>query len=81
MSTTALKSAKWRFSGLNHQNVDFFGLVPKSPTRTGLICAKILEPNISSLGPFNVYLENIRDCVGRQGLSIDTPLEALYDKK
>jgi hypothetical protein len=47
-----LKSIKWRFSSLNHQNFEFFGLVTKSPTQTDLICVKTLEPNISSLGPF-----------------------------
>jgi hypothetical protein len=40
MSATAQKSTKWRFSRLNHQNFEFFGLVSKSPTQTGLICAK-----------------------------------------
>jgi hypothetical protein len=53
MSATALKSTKRRFSSLNHQNFEFFRLVPRSPTHTGLICGKTLEPNISSLGPFN----------------------------
>jgi hypothetical protein len=52
MLATALKSAKRRFSSLNHQNFEFFLLVPRSPTHTGLICGKALEPNISSLGPF-----------------------------
>jgi hypothetical protein len=52
MSATALKSTKRRFSSLNHQNFEFFCLVPRSPTHTGLICGKSLEPNISSLGPF-----------------------------
>ncbi len=51
MSATALKSTKRWFSGLNHQNFDFFGLVYKSPTHTGLTCVKTLEPKISSLGP------------------------------
>jgi hypothetical protein len=49
---TAPKSTKRRFSSLNHQNFEFFRLVPRSPTHTGLICGKTLEPNISSLGPF-----------------------------
>ncbi len=40
----------WRFSGLNHPIVRFFGLVPKSPTHTGLIRVKTQEPNISSMG-------------------------------
>ncbi len=40
MSATALKSTKWRFSSLKHQNFGFFGLVPKSPTHTDLICVK-----------------------------------------
>ncbi len=52
MSATALKSTKRLFSSLNHQNFEFFRLVPRSPTHTGLICGKTLEPNISSLGPF-----------------------------
>ncbi len=52
MSATALKSTKRRFSSLNHQNFEFFRLVPRSSTHTGLICGKTLEPNISSLGPF-----------------------------
>jgi hypothetical protein len=42
MPPTALKSTKLQFSSLNHKNFDFFGQVPKSPTRTGLICAKTL---------------------------------------
>jgi hypothetical protein len=50
---TALKSTNWRFSGLNHPDFRFVGLVLKSPTHTGLICVKFPEPNISSLGPFN----------------------------
>ncbi len=53
MSATALKSTKRRFSSLNHQDFEFFRLVPRSPTHTGLICGKTLEPSISSLGPFN----------------------------
>jgi hypothetical protein len=52
MSATALKSTKQRFSSLNHQNFEFFRLVPRSPTHTGLIFGKTLEPNISSLDPF-----------------------------
>ncbi len=58
MSATALKSIKWRFSSLNHKNFEFFGLVPKSLTHTGLNWVWTLEPNISSLGPFKytVYL-------------------------
>ncbi len=47
-------STKQRFSSLNHQNLEFFGLVPRSPAHTGLICVKTLEPNISSLGPYKV---------------------------
>jgi hypothetical protein len=40
-----------------------FGLVPKSPTLTGLICVKTLEPNISSkLGPL-FLIQNITICV------------------
>ncbi len=56
MSGIALKSIKRRFSSLNHQNFEFVCLVPRSSTHTGLICGKTLEPNISSLGPFNVTL-------------------------
>jgi hypothetical protein len=37
MFATALKSTKWQFSSLNHPNFEFFGLVPKSPSQTGLI--------------------------------------------
>jgi hypothetical protein len=56
LSVTALKSTKWRFSSLNHQNFKFFGLVPKSPTHTSLLCIKKnLKPNISSLGPFKSF--------------------------
>jgi hypothetical protein len=33
--------------------LNFFGLVSKSPTHTGLICAKTPEPNLSCLGSFN----------------------------
>jgi hypothetical protein len=53
MSATALTSTLRRFSILNHLNFEFFCLIPKSPTHTGLICGKTLESNISSLGPFN----------------------------
>ncbi len=56
MSATALESTKWRFSNLNHKNLEFFGLVPKS-SHTGLICVKIPEPNISGLCPFTIYVE------------------------
>ena len=38
MSATALKSTNWQFS--SKPNLDFFGLVPKSSTHTGLICVK-----------------------------------------
>jgi hypothetical protein len=54
MSASALKSTKWRFSSLNHQNFEFFGLVPKSPNHSGMICVKTLEPNISGLGHFKI---------------------------
>ncbi len=47
MSAIALKSTKRRFSSLNHQNFEFFRLVPRSPTHTCLICGKTLELNIS----------------------------------
>ncbi len=37
LQPTALKSTNWRFSGLNHHVVGFFGLVPKSfPYRSDL---------------------------------------------
>jgi hypothetical protein len=52
MSVTVLTSPKCRVSSLNHQNVGLFGLVPKSPTHTGLICVNTLKPIISCLGPF-----------------------------
>jgi hypothetical protein len=52
---SALKSTNLRFSDINHPTVGLFGLVPKSPTHTGLICVKTMEPNISSLGPFFIY--------------------------
>jgi hypothetical protein len=55
LSATSLKSTNWRFSSLNHQNYEFFGLVPKSPTHTGLICVKTTEPNISNLGLFKNF--------------------------
>ncbi len=61
MSATALKSTKRRFSSLNHQNFEFFRLVSRSPTHTGLICGKTLEPNISSLGPFKSPMSNYLD--------------------
>jgi hypothetical protein len=51
MSATALNSTKYRFSGLIRQNIEFFGLVPKSSTHTGFIFVKTLEPNIPGLGP------------------------------
>ncbi len=40
MSATALKSINRRFSSLNYKNFEFFCLVPRSPTHTGLICEK-----------------------------------------
>jgi hypothetical protein len=58
MTATALKRTNRRFSSLNHQNFEFFGLVPRSSTRTGLICVKTLNPNISSLGPFKSAKES-----------------------
>jgi hypothetical protein len=43
------------FSDVDLQFFLFFGLVPKSPTHTGLICVKkTLEKNISSLDPLSV---------------------------
>jgi hypothetical protein len=36
-----------------HKLLEFFGLVPKSPTHAGLICVKTPKPNISCLGSFN----------------------------
>ncbi len=62
MSATALKSTNRQFSSLNYQNFEFFCLVPKSPTHTGLICEKTLKPNISSLGPFNFLLKSHIRC-------------------
>ncbi len=47
------KDSLGRFSSLNHQNFGFFGLPPKSPIHTGLICVKTPQPNIS-LGPFKL---------------------------
>jgi hypothetical protein len=47
-------------SAKNYKTVIFkpkpskFWTVPRSPTHTGLICGKTLEPNITSLGPFKV---------------------------
>ncbi len=38
------------------QNYEFFGLVPKSSTHTVRFCVKTLEPNISSMGPFNGHI-------------------------
>ncbi len=51
------KSKKWRFSSLNHQNFELFGLVHKSPTHTGLICEKTLNSNILSLDPLKTCSE------------------------
>jgi hypothetical protein len=50
------KKYKTAIFKLNHQIFEFFCLVPRSPTNTGLICGKTLEPNISSLGPFKKKL-------------------------
>ncbi len=64
MSATVLQCAKWRFSGLNQQNFCIYWpsgyiYLYKSPTHTGIICAKTLEPNISSLAPLKVHkIEN-----------------------
>jgi hypothetical protein len=43
---------------VDFHNSEFYSLVPKSPTHTGLICVKTLEPNISSLGPFKKLNQN-----------------------
>jgi hypothetical protein len=51
-SAAVLNITKWQFLRLNHKNFEFFVLASKSPTETGLICVKTLEPNISNLGPF-----------------------------
>jgi hypothetical protein len=51
-----LKNTNRQFSSLNYKNFEFFCLVPRSPTHTGLICEKTLKPNISSLGPFKVIV-------------------------
>ncbi len=70
MAATALISTKRRFSSLNHQNIEFFGLVPRSPTHTGLICVKTLEPNISSLGPFNGQWQKSRIWIRKSEVQI-----------
>ncbi len=57
MSAKALIITKWRFSSLNHQNLEFIGLVPKSPTHTGLICVKTLEPISQAWAPLRTGLE------------------------
>jgi hypothetical protein len=62
MSATALKST--RFSSLNHQNFEFFGLFPKSPNHTGLIGVKTLEPDISSLGHFKIITVKLGQDLG-----------------
>jgi hypothetical protein len=54
MLVTAIKSIKWQCSGLNYHLLEFFDLVPLLPNHTGLICAKTLGLNISSLGPLEL---------------------------
>ncbi len=45
-------------------NFEFFGLVPQSPTHTGLICVKTQEPNSSSLAVcvYTIIYICIRKC-------------------
>jgi hypothetical protein len=47
------------FSSQNHQNFVFFGLVPKSPIHTGLICVRTPEPKISSLSPLILEIDEM----------------------
>ena len=48
MLATALNNTKWRLSSKGkHQNFGFFGLVPKSPIHTGLICVTTPRSRIS----------------------------------
>ncbi len=68
MSAATLKGTKRWFSSLNHQNFEFFCLVPRSPTHTGLICVVTLEPNISSLGPFNKFIYRVLPLYTHQGV-------------
>jgi hypothetical protein len=51
MLATALKSTKWWFLSKTHQNFEFFGLVPESPTHTGLICVQNPGAEYLKLGP------------------------------
>jgi hypothetical protein len=58
LSATLPKSTNWRFSSLNQQNFEFFGLVPKSPTHTGLICVKKTRSRNLKLGPLKEFSTN-----------------------
>ncbi len=46
------REKKWRLSGSNQNNFNFLGVLFKSPSHTGLVCAKHLATNISCSGPF-----------------------------
>jgi hypothetical protein len=46
-----LKTQNGDFQAQNYNLLHFFGLVPQSPTRMGMICVKTPEPNISCLAP------------------------------
>jgi hypothetical protein len=71
----------------------FFGLVPKSPIRIGLIYVKNPKPNISCLGPFkgknssrnavpvHSFCKAQRGAVGKQKHCEDTYLESALRKK
>jgi hypothetical protein len=60
------------FSGLNHPNFGFFGLVPKSPIHTGLIYVKNPKPNISCLGPFKHISEKCKICLQKKQILPNT---------
>ncbi len=62
---------------LAHISVIFY-FIPKVPYLWRLYDIKIIkieEIKNLTLGHLKVYLKNIGDCLGRQGLSIGTPLD------
>ncbi len=61
MSATALESTKWRVSNLNHKNLEFFGLVPKS-SHTGQICVKSRSRISHACGPLQYMQKRKKGC-------------------
>jgi hypothetical protein len=56
------KKYKTVISSLNHKNVEFFGLVLKSSTHTGLICVKTWSRISQAWAPLRMPTPNIFLC-------------------